>query len=455
METLNTPTLKTQLKTLTRPILIEIALVMLLGAVDTVMLSHLDTGVSGGSDNVVAAVGLDNQLMSLVFLVYQFISQGAAIVCAQYIGAGLRKRLVQVVGISLLLNALIGMAMSAVLFYQAEVLLDFMGLRPELMGDGATYLRITGSLSFFQAISLMLSASLRSADKAKYPMRVTVVVNILNIVGNYALIFGHFGLPAMGVEGAAISTAVSRAVSMVILLVIHTRKHIGKFPLEWFRPFPWVELKNVLKIGIPAAGEQLSYCTSQVAITYFINKLGNEALATRTYCANCIMFVNLFVCSIVQGGDILVGHLVGKTKENAAYIMGNFIFKRAMIITMIVSSSLAIMGYFILSFLTDNPNIIKVGTIIFFIDIVLSIGRVCNIFAGGTLRSTGDAVYPVVVGIIFQWLIAVGLSYVLGIPCGFGIIGMWVGFLLDENVRGIILMRRWHSMKWQGKGLAV
>jgi Na+-driven multidrug efflux pump len=89
--------LKHQLKIITIPVFIEIALVMLLGAVDTVMLSRY-------CDNSVAAVGLDNQLMSLVFLVYQFFSMGAAILCAQYIGAGLHKRLVQVVGIALVVN---------------------------------------------------------------------------------------------------------------------------------------------------------------------------------------------------------------------------------------------------------------------------------------------------------------------------------------------------------------
>jgi Na+-driven multidrug efflux pump len=89
--------LKRQLKILTIPVFIEMALVMMLGAVDTVMLSRY-------SDNSVAAVGLDNQLISLVFLVYQFFSMGAAILCAQYIGAGLRKRLVQVVGMALTVN---------------------------------------------------------------------------------------------------------------------------------------------------------------------------------------------------------------------------------------------------------------------------------------------------------------------------------------------------------------
>ena len=137
-----------------------------------------------------------------------------------------------------------------------------MGLTAELMQDGMDYMRIVGAFAFFQALSLTLSASLRSANKAIYPMMVTVVVNILNIIGNYSLIFGRFGFPELGVEGAAISTAFSRGVSMIILFVILFRKHIHRFPPAYFRPFPWIELKNLMKVGLPSAGEQLSYSSS-------------------------------------------------------------------------------------------------------------------------------------------------------------------------------------------------
>ena len=439
------PNLKRQLKMLTVPVFIEIALVMLLGAVDTIMLSRY-------SDNSVAAVGLDNQLITLVFLVYQFFSMGAAILCAQYIGAGLRKRLVQVVGMALVINLMLGLTVSALLFFFAGQLLQLMGLRPELMGDGLTYLRLTGALSFFQALSLTFSASLRSADKVVYPMAVTATVNVLNIVGNYALIFGHWGFPQLGVEGAAISTATCRAVSMILLTLIHFMVHIPRFPLSYFRPIPWQELRNLMYIGIPAMSENISYSLSQVVITYFINQISNEALATRTYCYNMIMFVYLFCVSITQGGDILVGHLVGQRRHQAAYVLGNYFFRWAMMITLIGSAILAIAGKSILSAFTDNQEIIAMGVWVLVVDWFLEIGRTSNIFAGSTLRATGDIVYPFVVGIIFQWSIAVGLSYVIGIPLGYGLVGMWIGFALDENIRGVILMRRWRSGKWRTKG---
>ena len=437
--------LKRQLKVLTIPVFIEMALVMMLGAVDTVMLSRY-------SDNSVAAVGLDNQLISLVFLVYQFFSMGAAILCAQYIGAGLKKRLVQVVGMALVVNLIVGFGVSALLFFYAEELLKLMGLRPELMGDGLIYLQVTGALSFFQALSLTFSASLRSADKVVYPMVVTGIVNVINILGNYALIFGHWGFPQLGVEGAAISTATCRAIAMILLCVIHFKVHIPRFPMKYFRPMPWQELKNLLHIGIPAMSENISYCLSQVVITYFINEISNEALAARTYCHNMIMFVYLFCLSITQGGDILVGHLVGQQRHQAAYVLGNYFFRWSMIITLTGSIMLAITGENILSAFTDNEEIIKMGVWVLFVDIFLEVGRTSNIFAGSTLRATGDVVYPFVIGVIFQWSVAVGVSYVIGISLGFGLVGMWIGFALDENIRGVILMRRWRSGKWRTKG---
>ena len=226
------------------------------------------------------------------------------------------------------------------------------------------YMRIVGAFAFFQAISLTLSASLRSANKAIYPMLVTVVVNILNIIGNYSLIFGKFGCPELGVEGAAISTAFSRGVSMVILFVILFRKHIHRFPLAYFRPFPFIELKNLMRVGLPSAGEQLSYSSSQVVITFFINMLGVEALATRTYCVNIIMFVYLFSISMAQGGAICIGHLIGEKKPHAAFLLGKYVMKKSVMITLILSGIIAASGHAILSWLTSNPEIIRMGVIV-------------------------------------------------------------------------------------------
>lgn len=437
--------LSRQLAALAGPIFVETLLVMMLGAVDTFMLSRY-------SDNSVAAVGVDNQLMNLVFLLFEIVSLGTSILCSQYIGAGRRDKVIQVVGISLLFNTLFGLVISAVLIFMAEALLLWMGLRPDLMADGLPYMKIVGGFAFLQAISLSLSASLRSADKAKYPMYVSMVVNVLNIIGNYTLIFGKFGMPALGVEGAAISTSICRLVSVVILFVVLFKKHIPSFPKELFTPFPWGELKNLLKIGIPSAGEHISYSLSQIVITYFINIISNQALATRSYVTNIVMFTFIFAISIAQGGAILIGHLVGMKKIQAAYTIGKRIMRMG--VTMSVSLSLltAIFGKQILSMLTSDPWIITTGASILWVEVLLEHGRALNFFGVNALRSTGDIYFPVNVGICVMWTVQVIGSYVLGISLGWGLVAMWAIFALDENIRGLIFVHRWNSFKWAGKG---
>ncbi|MFW9625050.1 MATE family efflux transporter [Bacteroides graminisolvens] len=443
-EVIQQENIRRRLFKLAAPIFIETLLIMMLGAVDVIMLSR-------HSDNSVAAVGVVNQIIVLTFLIFEVINLGTSVLCSQYLGAKMHKNVVQVVGVSLLMNLVVGVSVSLFLFGMNETILQWMGLTPELMKDGTDYMRIVGAFAFFQAISLTLSASLRSANKAIYPMMVTVVVNILNIIGNYTLIFGEFGFPEMGVEGAAISTAFSRGVSMVILFIILFRKHIRKFPLAYFRPFPFKELKNLLKVGLPSAGEQLSYSSSQVVITYFINVLGTEALAARTYSVNIIMFSFLFCIAIAQGGAICIGHLIGEKRPHAAFLLGKYVMKKSVLITVCFSLITALMGPFIFGWLTTNEQIIRMGVTILAIDVILEIGRPINIFATNALRAAGDVNYPFYLGLVVMWSVAVGCGYLFGIHWGWGLAGMWVAFLLDENIRGIVFVRRWYGMKWVKK----
>lgn len=436
--------IKKGLTKLVVPIFIETLLIMMLGAVDTIMLSQY-------SDESVAAVGVVNQIVMFAFLIFEVINIGTSVLCSQYLGAKLHDKMIQVVGVSLVLNIVVGLTVSCILHFGASYLLNLMGLRPELLQYGIGYMEIVGAFAFFQAISLTISASLRSANKAIYPMLVTVLVNIMNIAGNYILIFGKFGLPALGAEGAAISTSVARGVSMVVLFIILFRKHIPKFPLVLFRPFPWIELKNLLKIGIPSAGENMSYSFSQVVITYFINILGNNALATRTYTVNIVMFVYLFAIAMAQGGAISIGHLVGQNKIRAAYLLGKYVMRLSILVSLILSCLWAVFGHTIFSMLTNNEEIIRLGVTIMTIDILVEIGRAVNIYATNALRSAGDVNFPFYLGVIVQWSVSVGLSYLLGIHWGWGLVGMWTAFLLDENIRAIVFVKRWNSMKWAQK----
>ena len=327
-----------------------------------------------------------------------------------------------------------------------------MDLNEDLMADALIYLRITGSLSFVQALAFTFSASLRSVDKVMYPMIVTALVNVLNIFGNYVLIFGRFGCPALGVEGAAISTAICRTVGLLALTYFHFNKHIPRFPLEYFRPFPWRGFKNLVHIGIPAMSEELSYCMSQIVITLFINQARH-----RSPCHAHVLLEHPHVCdTVLLLRDAGWRHTCGASCRSRE-TEGGVCLRQLFLQVVDAYNPLTCRGVGIL----QHPDIrcayrqsgdsTCLSMWIFIIDCFLEFGRVTNIFACGTLRAAGDAVFPVIVGVIVQWSVAVGMAYVLGIHLGFGIIGIWLAFCMDENLRGVILIRRWHRRKWQTK----
>lgn len=444
--TQTTINLRKNVHSLTRPIFIELLLVTLMGATDTFMLSQYN-------DDAVAAVGVANQILTFAFLIFQIINLGTSVLCSQYLGAGNGEKMEQVTAMALLLNIVSGFVVSFILSAGAPYILGWMGLKTDLMKYGLPYMQLTGAFAFFQALHLTVSATLRADNKAKYPMLVVMVVNVVNIIGNYALIFGHFGLPALGAEGAAIATNISRGVSAFLMFFFLFTRHIPckRLFTAFSAPFRVLlhEMHNLLKIGLPSAGENMSYDAQQVVLTYFINQLGNDALTTRMYVNNVVMFVFIFSVCVAHGAGIVIGHLVGEHKYNASYKLGWYALKVAIFATFAFSIAFASSGKYIFSLLTENPEIIRLGCTVLLIDIVVEVGKVTNIFYTNVLRSVGDVNFPFYVGITVQWMVGVLFGYLFAIKFGWGLYGIWCAFIFDECIRGSIFVWRWYSKRWQ------
>ena len=408
--------LRGKLLKLTGPIFLETFLILLLGVVDTLMLSHY-------SDNAVAAVGVVNQLLNMVFLLFNVTAVGTSVMCALYFGARDSKSFTQVVGVSLLFNAIIGLLISLILTFGGRQMLVWMDIRPDLMPMAVSYMKIVGGFGFLQAIIFTISAVLRAANKPNYSMQVAVLINLFNIIGNYSLIYGHFGFPEMGVEGAAISTTLSRVLGMTLLFIVLFKRLVRRFPLAYFRPFPFDKLKSVLKVGMPSAAEQISYDASQVCVVYFINMLGNEVLAARVYIMNIVIIGYIFSLSMASATSICTGNLVGSGKKQAAYVLSWYAWKRSLMITFIASVGVYLCGRFLLGCFTENESIIQI------------------------------AMTALLIEIVCMWVFAVTCGYLFGIAMGLGLAGIWIGLALDESSRGVVLALRWRTQKWKKRNL--
>ena len=207
-------------------------------------------------------------------------------------------------------------------------------------------------------------------------------------------------------------------------------------------------------VGLPAAGEQVSYNLSQVVITYFSVLIGTAALTARTYAMNIVMFSYVFSIALGNGAAICIGHLIGAEKDNAAYSVEKYSIWLSVIITVVISVFTALIGTNIFQLLSPNPEVVKIGAAVLYVDIVLEIGRAVNITSVDSLIAAGDVFYPFITGIIVMWGVATLCAYLLGVWWGWGLTGIWLAMALDENIRAVIFERRWKSRKWQTKAFA-
>lgn len=428
---------------LTWPIFIEIMLHMLMGNADTLMLSQY-------SDDAVAAVGVSNQIMQVIIVMFGFVAMGTTILVAQYLGAENKTGAGRIAVVSIAMNIAAGLLLSLILIVFGRPILTAMNLPVELMEPALIYLQIVGGFAFIQALIMTIGAVLKSHGFTKDVMYVTLGMNVLNVTGNYILIFGAFGIEPMGVTGVAIATAVSRGLGSALLFYLLLRRVRGQLPWHYLtQAFPKREVRDLLKIGVPTAGEQISYNVSQVVITMFIASMGTTALTTRVYALNIIMFALLFSIAIGQGTQIIIGHMIGERRFEEAYRR----CLRSLWIGISVSTFAAIMFYTfsdqLFSIFTSNEEIIQLGSVLLLLTILLEPGRAFNLIVINALRAAGDVKFPVYIGILSMWGVAVTLSYVGGIWLGLGLVGIWIAMTLDEWLRGLLMLWRWRTKKWK------
>jgi len=433
---------------LTWPIFIETLLRTTLMSMDTFMLSRY-------ADEAVAAVGMLQQFTFFMMVIYMMAATGTSILVSQNLGAGKTKQASDITRAGLAYNLLLGLGLSLILRLCAQPLLNSLSLESSVRGYAREYLVIYSMFSFFQAISLVLAQVIRAYGYSKTPMFVNIGANVLNAIGNYLFIFGPFNIPVLGVTGVAISTVTSQAIGMFVMLAIAISKKDINLRGEKFFPIKKDHIKNVLKIGVPAAGEFLSYNMSQMAILYVITILGTASLAAYSYAVNITRFAFVLTMALGQANQILVGYHVGAGRKDKAFKISLKNWGWGTFITIL---SIGIMGIFrmpIIGLLTKDPEITSILSTLMLISIIHETARPTNIIIIAGLRGSGDVRFPVLVGIVVMWSVSVFLSWLFGIPLGWGMVGIWVARLLDEWIRGIIMMRRWLSRRWETKAFVL
>lgn len=437
---------KLSLFAVTWPIFVDSVLRMLLGTVDVFMLSRI-------SDKATGAVGLANEIIYFCILMFGFVGIGTSVAVSQYIGAGREKEASRISALAITMNLVFGILVSLVLVFYGEPLLHLLKLDPEQIGIASHYLKIIGGFMWIEALSYAVSSVIRSSGHTKSVMFVTLGVNIIHVTGNYLLIFGNLGFPEWGVTGAAISTVVSRLLGIVVLFIILYRRVPapirGRDYITWNGSY----LKQILSVGLPAAGEHLSWQSQYLMIISFVNMIGITALNTHVYVMNVSNYFMTLAMAIGAGTEIIVGQMVGAGEMNAAYKRLMKSVRISFVLTLAIVSAAAIFRHGLIGMFTKDPEIIAAGASIFLLSIVLEPGRTFNMVIINSLRAAGDARFPVLMGVLSMWGVSVPLAYALGVHFGMGLLGIWIAFVVDEWLRGVIMLLRWRSRAWEKKAL--
>lgn len=428
------------------PIFVEIFLQMLVGNVDQFMISQY-------SQVSVAAVGNGNQIMNIIIILLTVMSTATTILIAQYLGAKNKEKISEVCTVSLLFNGVFGFVSSALLILFHRQLFHWLQVPDEIMEETSIFFTIMATGITVQGLYFSFVACFRGHSWIKATMVISSLMNLLNIFGNWLLIYGFWKVPAMGVAGVAISTTVSKVIGLILIYYIFKRYLKVNLSMKYLKPFPWESLKRILYISIPSGGETLSYQLSQTTIMKMVNAFGLVVINTKVYVYIVATFAYIYALAISSALQIVVGYLIGgnrfeEVSKNVWHTMR---------ISLMACTGLTVVLYlcsdYVLGIFTTDPEVLKLGKTILFIEIFLEIGRAINIVMVRALQAAGDIKTPVTVGIICMWSIAVGLSYLLGIVMNWGIVGIWIGMAADECVRAVIFIYRWRSNTWRNKKL--
>ena len=434
---------KQDLKKLIIPLVIEQMLVIMVGTADTIM-------VSAAGEAAVSGVSLVDMISVLLINIFAALATGGAVVASQLLGARDRGKACKSASQLLFITAIISIVIMifSILFRGQLLRLLFGGISDDVMENAMTYFWIT-ALSFpFLALYNACAALFRSMGNSRVSMFTSVVMNIINVVGNAILIYGF----RMGVVGVAVPTLISRVIGAIILLILIAKPHNEiHVTLKEFTPDLQM-IRRILFIGIPSGFENSLFQMGRLLVVSIIAQFGTVQIAANAVASNldslgCIpgQAINLAMITVV-------GRCVGALDYNQAKYYTKKLLKVAYAATIIMNSVVLLSMPLLLRIYNLSQETIQLATILAIIHNGCAIlFWPASFTLPNALRAANDVKFTMTVSIASMWIFRIIFSYILGIILGWGAIGVRISMIMDWICRLSFFIARFRSGKWQTK----
>ena len=423
------------------PVFIEQILVSLVSYVDTAMVGSMGA-------NATAAVSISNSPNMLVNGTIMAVGVGFTAMISRSIGAEDLQRAKDLMR-------------QALLVVVAEKIPLWMGAQAEILPDAAVYNRIIAASLIFRTMSMIITSIMRGYGDTKTPMFVNIGVNIVNVIGNFLLIYptraiSLFGMEftmigaGWGVAGAAAATSGSATIGALIMLaVLFLKKGPMQLSIKGEYMPDWAILKTVFRISLPAAFERIAMSSAGIITTSTVATLGTVAVAANSLylTAESMCFMPGFAFS--TAATTLVGQSLGAKRPDLAEKYVKITAKIASVVMLFMSVLLYVFAGPILRMFTPDLAVIALGTICLQYDAFIQVPQMLAQVLAGALRGAGDTKWTFIIITVSMWGVRI-LGTVIGIRVlNFGLEAACLAMCADQCVRCILFFLRYRTGKWK------
>jgi putative MATE family efflux protein len=447
-----TSALYAQVFAIAGPVVVELILTALTQMVDIIMVGRLGA-------HAISAVGITNQPRFIMLATFVALNVGTTALVARFKGQGNKKDAELVTGQTVMISISLGLLLSLLGVVFARPMVRIIGAGPDILDEASAYFRILMIGFIPTALPISISALLRGVGDTKLAMKYNITANLVNIVFNYLLIYGKFGFPRMGVQGAALATVIGHMVACAMALwaiLGHPFRKPGKAASEFielnctrrnFLPnLPM--LSRIFKIGLPSAVEQFVLRLGLILYTITITSLGTSIFAAHQIVLSVLNMSFVIGQAFGIAATSLTGQSLGRSRPDRARRASAACQKAGALISTLMGVLMFIFRKPLVMLFSSEPEILVLGAgIMIFAAIIQPFQSSFQVYAGA-LRGAGDSLFPAITLGIGILGIRPFFSAIFIQQFNMGLYGAWSALVIDQVFRFFIIQLRYRRGRW-------
>jgi MATE family multidrug resistance protein len=425
---------------------------MLLIMLFNFMVGFTDIYVAGLiNPQVQAAIGFINQLYFLLIIIANAISIGTVALVSRNIGAGDLVRAQANAKQSLIFGLLVAVALTITGLVFSHEIIAAAGFPPEIRAIGETFLRIFAFALGPTYLLIISNAVFRASGEVRKPLLTMFVFSAINVLGDFALVFGIPPFPKLGYPGIALSTAIAATIGMGINFIF--------FSLPRWRALyrrPWTvsiaSIKTIANLGWPAGLLQIAWNAGSIVLYNILGRLGEARITALAALTNglrieAIIFLPAFALNMAA--SVLVGQNLGAKNPDRAASVGWKVAWVGVCLLSAISLCIFIWAGYFASFLTKDPAVLAETTLYLRITMFSEPFMALSLILGGGLQGAGDTRGSMWVIVIGMWFVRLPLAILLALILGYGAVGVWAAMITSMTVQGLLMARRFYQGRWK------